>query len=367
MTRASLNPISLGARLTSTLTVFEDFWESCQYQVPSNYLAAFPQATLEQMARHLNDIVYPQLDIQLHYMISGHRHDRSNFYSSVKYCLAYTAMYTSALYAYVAPHAMRLDEVVDQYPYAEVHGAGDYELVATFVGNRIHIHLELFNTATWGDYTTDYLYVHRYYLNMRSTTTFTDLPIANGGILEYDCDVSFYQYKKLRSIEVVWHQWTTGNWFLHDGEGETTATVVSDGFGVSQTSSTYKEAVGKTFGYDSDPGHSLEVLPVTTVNLHLEVSIAETYGDLNTDWLHFDAYYTDGTYLRWTFTDLPKANGGTVIFNVEIVLDAHAHSVDYFRIEWHQWTWGEGSGNSWIIEGETTIYWDTGPPSTYPI
>jgi len=345
----------------------ENLWQSCQYQVPSNYMAALQDATIEEMARHLNDIVYSQYSIQRHWLIYHHNHDKANFIASVKYCLAYTAMYTSGLYAYVAPHAMRLDEVVDPYPYAEVHGVGDYELVATFVANKIHIHLELFNTAIGGDYTTDYLYVHRYYYTMRSTTTFTDLPTANGGILEYDCVVSFYQYKKLQSIEIVWHQWTTGHWFLHDAEGETTATVVSDGFGVTQTSSTYAEAIGKTFGYDSDSQHSLEVLPVTRVNVHLEVSIPETYGDIWTDWLHIDAYYTDATYSRWTFTSLPGADGGTVIFDCDIVLDAHAHAIDYFRIEWHQWTYGQSPGNSWIMEGKTTIYWDTEPPSTYPI
>jgi hypothetical protein len=342
---------------------------SCRNQFPSSYMA-FTGATLEQFAAELNDLVYPQLNIQYHYINLHHSHDYYEFVNSVKYCLSLTAQYTSALYAYVTPHAMLLDYVADQYPYAEVHGVGHTEKVATFVSNKIHIHLDLWNTATYGDRYTDYLYVYVYWHDGWSRTTFTDLPMTNGGYLQYDCVISNDQYstRKVQSIEIVWHQWTQGNWLLWDGEGWTTATIVSDGFGVTQTSSTYAEAIGKTFGYDSDPEHSLGVYPVTKVKIHLEVTIPETYGDRATDWLHIDYYYTNGAYMRTTFRELPMANGGTVIFNCEIlVYSSTNYAIDYFQIEWHQWTWGASHGNSWVMEGKTTIYWDTGPPTSYPI
>ena len=341
---------------------------SCRNQAPSNYMAANPGKTIEQLAEYLNGLVYTQYSLQHHYMFYGHANDYANFVNSVKYCLSLTAQYTSALYAYVAPHAMLLDYVADQYPYAEVHGVGHTEKVATFVSNKIHIHLDLWNTATYGDTSTDYLYVYVYWHDGWARTTFTNLPRTNGGYLQYDCVVSNDQYsiKKVQSIEIVWHQWTQGNWLLWDGEGWTTATIVSDGFGVTQTQATYYQAIGKSFGYDSDPEHELAVMPVTKVSVHLEMYIQETYGDGAVDYLYVYAYYEDGTYSRWTFTNLPTANGGTIIYNCQVLVDTSHRVVDHFEFLWNQWTWGQSSGHTWSIQGKTTFYWDTGAPGTYP-
>jgi hypothetical protein len=345
-----------------------ELYMSCRNQVPSDYMAANPGTTLEQLAEHLNDLAYTQYGLQYHYIRYRHANDYTNFVNSVEYCLSLTAQYTSALYAYVAPHAMLLDYVADQYPYAEVHGVGHTEKVATFVSNKIHIHLDLWNTATYGDTSTDYLYVYVYWHDGWTRTTFTNLPMTNGGYLQYDCVVSNGQYstKKVQSVEIVWHQWTQGIWSLWDGEGWTTATIVSDGFGVTQTQATYYDAIGKSFGYDSDLEHELAVMPVTLVSIHLEMYIQETYGDGGTDYLYVYAYYEDGTNSMWTFTNLPTANGGTIIYNCQVLVDTSHSVVDHFEFLWHQWTSGQSSGHTWSIQGKTTFYWDTGAPSTYP-
>lgn len=342
---------------------------SCRSQYPIDYMAANPGKTIEQLGEYLNDVVYIYYDIQYHYIVKRHAHDYTNFVNSVKACLSLTAQFTSALYAYVAPHAMLLDHVVDQYPYAEVHGVGHPEKVASFVSNKIHIHLDLYNTATYGDLGTDYLYVYVYWHDGWTRTTFSDLPETNGGYLQYDCIVANSQYliKKVQSIEIVWHQWTRGTWYLWDGEGWTTATMASDGFGVTQTQATYYDAIGKSFGYDSDSEHELAVMPVTRVNVHLEMYIEETYGDGATDYLYVDIYYEDGTHTRWTFSSLPTANGGTIIYNCQVLVDTSRNRVvDHFEFLWHQWTGGQSSGHTWSIQGKTTFYWDTGAPSTYP-
>jgi hypothetical protein len=347
----------------------EGLYLCCRNQKPSSEMA-LTGCTLEQYAAELADLVEDQYAIQWHYIDKHHSHDYYSFVQSVKFCLYRTAEFVSGLYSYVAPHTMLLDYVADQYPYSEVHGVGHTERVATFVSSKIHIHLDLWNTATYGDINTDYLYVYVYWHDGWSRTTFTNLPQTNGGHLEYECVVTNSQYsiKKVKAVEIVWHQWTTGTWLLWDGEGYSTASSVSDGLGVTQTSSTYAEGVGSTFGNDGDPEHLLGVYPVTKVKLHLEMTIPETYGDTNTDWLYIDYYYTNGAYSRVTFNNLPRANGGTVVYNCEfLVYTSTIYAIDYLRIEWHQWTWGQSSGNSWVMEGKTTIYWDSSTPASYPI
>lgn len=199
-------------------------------------------------------------------------------------------------------------------------------------------------------------------------TTFTNLPQTNGGHLTYDCVVSNDQYstKKLQSVEVVWHQWATGSWSRWEGGGWSTATIASDGFGVTQTQATYYDAVGKSFGCDADPEHKLAVMPETLVNVHLEMSISETYGDGTTDYLYVFAYYEDGYHSTYTFTNLPTANGGTITYDCQIHVDNGDGVVDHFEFLWHQWTGGQTAGHTWSIQAKTIFYWDSGAPANYP-
>jgi len=323
---------------------------------------------LEDLAIDLASRTAPYQPVCHQYLVHGTSFDE--FLAGVRQCLTWTAQYVAALYLYVAPNWLRTHEVHDVYPYAEVHGIGDTLLKGANLAGKFHIRVVVYTASTSGDTSTDYL---DFIVHLRSggyvRYRFYDLPEANGGYLLFErvVDYSGYYMYKIEQVEFVWHQWTSGNtWHLYDSTGETwyasRVTVEIEGYGVHQTSATYYEALGKTFGDDSS--HVLNEDPVTAVKLHLELSIAEPYGDIVTDYLYIWVRYTDGTNTRWTKTSLPMANGGTISYDTTIY-PSTVKQIDYVEFLWHQWTRGQSSGHTWYIRAATTFYWDV-QPSLWP-
>jgi len=344
-----------------------DHWTDPQYMLvnevknrgANNYLQL--GGDLEDLGWRLVDLVWYWEPVFTLYLTTGAGHDE--FVTGVKYCLRCTAEFLDTLYEYVGLKTLRVQEIHDQYWWAEVHGVGDNLLKgAAFKEGRINFHVEVYTAETTGDTSTDYLYLYAYRSSGWSRWIFTDLPQANGGTLTYENQVFCSKYQKIERIELVWHQWTWGQssgnmWHMRVSDYDTTVTADIEGYGFHQTFSTYYEARGSTFGDDSK---RLSVRPCTSVKLHLEVWIEETYGDTSTGYLYIWVYYTDGTSGQFNFYNLPEANGGTVTYDATLNPDTHK-IVDHFEFLWHQWTWGQSSGHSWSIRAQTTIYWDTEP------
>lgn len=324
--------------------------------------------TLTQLANQMVAYTKAWRPISDNYLLHGK--DKSLFVTGVNACLQCAAQYTAALYNYVSPMPFRLHQQASTWPYAEVYGVGDSPLKGCFVTGVIHLRVCVNIAETYGDTSTDYLRLRIYDASGSwSAWMFSNLPQANGGNLYYETtiDLGSYYVWKIDRFEVLWHQWTGGqstgrSWTLKDTALDSTSTVTSrvtanmKGFGFQQISSSSADVRGRTFGYDSS--HSLGALPVVRMKLHLELTNPATTGDTSSDYLYLWVYNTDGSSYVLVYYDLPRANGGTAIYDRAFSLNTPIKKIDYFEFLWHQTTSG-----SWSINSKSTIYWDYTPSS----
>jgi hypothetical protein len=90
------------------------------------------------------------------------------------------------------------------------------------------------------------------------------------------------------------------------------------------------------------------------IHIRVVVSTASTWGDTTTDYLYFYVHWRNGGYVRYTFTDLPGANGGFLTY--ERVVDYssyYTYKIEQVEFVWHQWT----SGNTWHLWDEIGESW----------